>query len=288
MLKANKIEIRGKVKILYTEDGIFVSKPRVRNNEVDIIPYLKTRKFDYFPEIIEEDENHLLMPYVEDYPIPKEQKLLDLVDLMGLLHGKTTHYKDATEDDYKEIYEDLNNNILYLQSYYEDIISMIEAKEYYSPKEYLLARNITKIFSSLYFCKQELEEWYKMVKDKKEKRLSVLHNNLSMDHFIRNEKSYFISWDRSKIDIPIFDFYKLYQKHILEYDFNKAFVHYNKVYPLTKDERKLLFILVSLPDKIELHGNEYENVVKISKMIDKLYKSEHFISPYYTKEGEKN
>lgn len=288
MLKANKIEIKGKIKIVHTDNGTYVLKPKTRNIEKNILPYLKSRKFEYFPEIIEENNDYIIMPYLEDYDIPKEQKMIDLIELLGLLHSKTTHYKDVTEDDYKEIYEDLNNNILYLQSYYEDIIAYIENKVYYSPKEYLLARNITKIFSSLYFCKQELTSWYNMVKEKREKRLTVIHNNLRLDHFIRNEKSYFISLDKAKVDLPVFDFYKLYYRHILEYDFNKLFKRYNKIYPLMEDEKKLLFILVSLPDKIEFGENEYENVLIVSKMIDKLYKSEHFISPYYSKEGEKN
>ncbi len=288
MLKANKIEIKGKIKIVHTDNGTYVLKPKTRNIEKNILPYLKSRKFEYFPEIIEENNDYIIMPYLEDYDIPKEQKMIDLIDLLGLLHSKTTHYKDVTEDDYKEIYEDLNNNILYLQSYYEDMIAYIENKVYYSPKEYLLARNITKIFSSLYFCKQELTSWYNMVKEKREKRLTVIHNNLRLDHFIRNEKSYFISLDKAKVDLPVFDFYKLYYRHILEYDFNKLFKKYNKIYPLMEDEKKLLFILVSLPDKIEFGENEYENVLIVSKMIDKLYKSEHFISPYYSKEGEKN
>lgn len=288
MLKANKIEIKGKIKIVYTDNGTYVLKPKTRNVEKNILPYLKSRKFEYFPEIIEENSDYIIMPYLEDYDIPKEQKMIDLIELLGLLHSKTTHYKDVTEDDYKEIYEDLSNNILYLQSYYEDMIAYIENKVYYSPKEYLLARNITKIFSSLYFCKQELTSWYNMVKEKREKRLTVIHNNLRLDHFIRNEKSYFISLDKAKVDLPVFDFYKLYYRHILEYDFNKLFKKYNKIYPLMEDEKKLLFILVSLPDKIEFGENEYENVLIVSKMIDKLYKSEHFISPYYSKEGEKN
>ena len=135
MLKANKIDIKGKIKIVHTDNGTYVLKPKTRNIEKHILPYLKSRKFEYFPEIIEENNDYIIMPYLEDYDIPKEQKMIDLIDLLGLLHSKTTHYKDVTEDDYKEIYEDLNNNILYLQSYYEDMIAYIENKVYYSPKE---------------------------------------------------------------------------------------------------------------------------------------------------------
>lgn len=40
-----------------------------------------------------------------------------------------------------------------------------------SPSEYLIARNISKIFSCIYFCKNEMESWYELVKTKKEKEL---------------------------------------------------------------------------------------------------------------------
>ena len=59
------------------------------------------------------------------------------------------------------------------------------------------------------YSKNELEKWYELVKNSHKKRLVVLHNNLDLSHFLRNSKSYLISWDKSKIDIPIFDLYKL-------------------------------------------------------------------------------
>lgn len=83
--------------------------------------------------------------------------MLDLIKLVSLLHNKTTHYKEVDFADYKTIYETLSNNIEYLYSYYNDIITLIETKVYMSPSEYLLARNISKIFGSLNFSKQELE-----------------------------------------------------------------------------------------------------------------------------------
>ena len=41
---------------------------------------------------------------IKDVDIPKEQKILDLIDLVSLMHSKTTHYKEVVEDEYKKIY----------------------------------------------------------------------------------------------------------------------------------------------------------------------------------------
>ena len=44
-----------------------------------------------------------------------------------------------------------------------------------------------------------------MVKDKRKVRYVVVHNNLDLDHFLKGKNNYLISWDKSKIDLPIYD-----------------------------------------------------------------------------------
>lgn len=287
-LKPRKYIKNKKVLLIETQKGKYRIKPKIKDNQY-IYDYLKSRNFNYLPKIISDDnEEYEISEYIESYDIPNEQKIIDLIDLVSLLHNKTTHYKEVTEDDYKEIYEDLNNNINYLYTYYNDLITLIESKVYMSPSEYALARNISIIFSTLNFLHDELEKWYKLVKEKKKKRLVIIHNNLELNHLISNEKHYLISWDKAKIGIPIFDLYKLYLKHGLEFDFAELFKRYEKHYPLFEDERKLFFILIMLPKKIEFNNTEYENTKQVGKVIDLLYKTQNFISPYYSKKGEEN
>ena len=209
-----------------------------------------------------------------------------MINLVSLLHSKTTFYKEVDEDDYKKIYEDISGNIEYLKSYYIDLITIIENKVYMSPSEYLLARNISKIFASLNYCENELNKWLEIVENKKKQRFVVLHNNLELDHFIRNNDSYLISWDKSKIDIPIFDLYKLYKKYALVFDFESILKEYEKNYPLLNEEILLFFILVTLPDKIEFIDNEYENTKIVSKKVDIIYKTEKLIEEYFKTKKE--
>ena len=276
----------GKAVIIDTDDERFVIKERF-NKDLKIYNYLASRNFNYYPHIINSSsDDYQIMEYIDQYDIPDEQKIIDLIDLVALLHNKTTHFKETTEDDYKEIYEDISNNIIYLNSYYNDLINIIDTKVYPSPSEYLLARNISKIFASLKYAEHELNEWYEIVKNTNKKRLAVLHNNLDLSHFLRNSNSYLISWEKAKIDIPIFDLYKLYKKVGLDFEFTEILKRYEKNYPLLNEERKLLFILMALPDKVELDNNEYENTKKMGKMIDLVYKTEMIISPYYSEEGK--
>ncbi len=289
-LKKNEIKPlryskNGKVLIVDSNTGKYTVKEK-KNNKESLYRYLESRSFDYYPNIIKEDSMYTVTEYIEDIDIPKEQKIIDLVDLVSLLHNKTTHYKETTEDEFKKIYEDLKGNVLYLFNYYNDIMNQIESRIYMDPHSYLLARNVSKIYGALSFCKDEIEKWYNLVKNKTKQRYVVLHNNLDLSHFIRNTKSYLINWDKSKIDLPIFDIYKLYKKHYLDFEFSEILTTYERNYPLHEDERLLFFILIALPEKLEFDSNEYNKCIKISNEIDRLYKSEMLISPYITNDQE--
>lgn len=277
-LKPNGYKKKGKALIVKTKNGNIIIKKKLNQNE--IYDYLNSRSFRYYPRILEEDDQYRITEYIDEIEMPKEQKMLDMINLVSLLHNKTTYYKEVDEDDYKKIYEDISGNIEYLNSYYIDIITIIESKVYMSPSEYLLARNISKIFASLNYSKNKLDEWLEIMQKKGKQRFVVLHNNLEIDHYVRNSDSYLISWDKAKIDIPIFDIYKLYKKCSLEFDFESILKEYERNYPLLEEERILLFILITLPDKIEFENNEYENTKKISKQIDILYKTEKLIEEY--------
>jgi len=209
--------------------------------------------------------------------MPQEQKMTDMIDLVSMLHAKTTFYKEIDLDEYKEIYEDILGNIEYLNNYYYDLITLAESKVYMSPKEYLLARNITIIFETLGDCYRLTKEWYELVNEKNRRRYVVVHNNLEVDHFLKDRGSYLISWDKSKIDSPIFDLYKLYKRQGLDYDFETLLKRYERSYPLLEEEKNLLYILILLPDKIDFDDNEYKMCEKISNMIDMIYKSRDIV-----------
>ena len=283
-IKPHRYIKNGKATIIDTEMGRFVVKKNNKNKK--IFDYLKSRSFNYYPKIISnENEEYEISEYIEGLDYPNEQKMLDLIHLISLLHSKTTHYKEVDFEDYKQIYEDIKNNIEYLESYYTDIITLIESHVYMSPSEYLLARNISRVFISLNFCKEEIENWYELIKDKTKQRVVVLHNNLDLSHFFKTDSSYLISWDKSKIGIPIFDLYILYKRHALDYDFSEILKQYEQSYPLQKDERKLFFILIALPPKIEFDKTTYEQTKEISNQMDIMYKTEKLISPYYSKQN---
>ena len=271
-LVANRYEKKGRCYIVSTNRGNYVYKDSPPNYE--ILDYLKTRNFDYLPKMVSNDEDYQLTRYIEEVNIPKEQRILDMIQLVSLLHSKTTHYKEVDTYDYDKIYDDLSNNIDYLYGYYDDLIGVIESRVYMSPSEYLLARNISMIYKMINISKEKLEKWHDLINGKRKQRNVVLHNNLRLDHFIRNESSYLISWDKAKIGNPVFDIYKLYKHHALDFDFSDILKEYNHRYPFSEDEKELFYCLITMPSVIEFDDSEYNMCRKISKEIDTLYKSE--------------
>ena len=264
-LKAKKINKIGKVTIVDTDtEKIVIKKSHIDDK---ILNYLKSRNFDYIPDIIDNKEYNITK-YIEDYKIPKEQKMEDLVKIISLLHSKTTHYKKIDIEKNEKIYKQLTDNINYLYSLYTDRITLIESKVFMSPSEILFASTITKLYNTLDNNKKKLDQWYNLIKNKEKERNVIIHNNLKLDHFIRNKKSYLINWDKSKIDSPVFDLYKL---HINEpaYNFNEILKKKKKKYPLLEDEKKLLELLIELPEDITFTGTEYEKTKKINEMIEK-------------------
>lgn len=282
-LKPTKYVRLKSVYIISTKENKYVIKKKKDN---PIIDYLKTRNFDYYPKILNEDETYQLTEYIEEINVPPEQKIFDLIDIVSLLHYKTTHFKEVDPNYYKGLYEDVLNNIEYLKAYYNDLITVIDSKEFMAPYEYVIARNIGKIYQALNFARDEIDVWYDSVKDETRGRVVVLHNNLDLSHFIRNESSYLISWDKAKIDSPIFDLYKLYKRCGNEYDFGSLLSRYEEKYPLFEHEKRFLFILMSLPDDIDFEGSNYNVTQRVSERIDLIYKTENIISPYYSKEGK--
>ena len=275
----NKITIKNNTRII---DDKIVLKKKKNNDLNNVYKYLKSRSFDYFPEPITIDNLYEVYPFLEDTYEPSEQKATDIMHLLGLLHSKTTFYREIDIDKNKEIYENISDELEYLNNFYNDLITMIEKEVYMSPSGYLIARNINIIFSSIYYAKHNLEEWYKKIDNNKNERVVNIHNNISLEHYIKNEKPYLISWNNSKIDSPIYDLLSFYKNHYLDFDFDDLFHFYESGYPLKEDERLLLFTYMAIPYKIEIISDEYEMCIKINKMIEYLYKTSNLIINYHS------
>ncbi len=278
---------KGNVTILESTSGTLVIKDRKKNLN-ELFNYLNSRNFNNYPKLIDDSRADIdVYEFIDDIKYPKEQKAHDLINIIAKLHYKTFYYKDVTEDNFKEIYENILSNINYLNEIYDNYYDDFFKEIYLSPSKYLFMRNYSKIKANLSFCKDELDNWYNLVKNTNKTRVSIVHNNLSLDHFLKSNGEYLISWDNYIIDTPIIDLVNFYKKEYFNINFENLINSYNSIFKLTDEELKLFLLLICIPPEIKFSDNEFNSTIDERLILDYIYKTENLIRPYYSKNKEK-
>ena len=280
--KPYKVTVKGNAKIFNCTKGNYVIKTKKETNIKELYKYLNSRGFTYYPKLIEDNRSNVnVFEYIEDNSIDNEQKLIDLIILVSLLHNKTSYYKEITNDKVKEIYEELLGRVAYIEEHLNNIIFEIEDNVFVSPSGAMLVNNSSKIFEALTFIKREIDNWYKITIDENKMRVCLVHNNLELDHYIKNKDEYLISWDNYIIDSPIIDIVKLYKTVYLNMDFSEPLKKYIEKFPLNDQEKKLLIIMLVMPDEIKLTNDELENVRTVRCYLDYIFKTENLVKQFY-------
>lgn len=279
--KPLKYTLKGKTINVNSMQGNFVIKP-AKKDIISLFSYLNSRSFYNYPKVIAKDDDYITYEYLKELETPKEQQLLDLILVVAKLHNKTVYFKEVTEDKYKEIYDNIKDNVIYLRDYYSGIYDEAFNEIYISPAKYNFLLNYSLLNNDLAFILDELDEWFNLVKESNKQRVCLIHNNLSLEHFIKGMDSYLISWDKYTFDTPVMDIVNLYHNEYLTCDFSGILKEYLKNFKLSVDEEKLLFILLSLPDKVNFDDSEFNNTINVSNLVDYIKRTEKLIRPYYT------
>ena len=272
-----------KARIIEEENEKYVLKPTEKDIS-ELFEYLHIRNFNNIPEIKEKTEEGIKYKFIEEKDKSDINKHLELATILSTLHYKTAYYKDVSKNKYREIYDKLSNKIEYMIEYYNGVIENIEMEIYPSPSHYLIERNFNIINGALNYSKKELKIWFKLVENKTKERVVVVHNNPKLEHLIKGEENYLINWDSYTVDTPILDLYKLYRSEKRISDFKAVYDEYSKNFNLTEEEKRLFFILISIPTKIEEIDNELLNTKNIKNTINYFYKTNELIGSINSKE----
>lgn len=279
LFNPTKITISGNSNILTTKDGNIVIKKK--NKDIKkLYKYLNSRTFNKYPKIIDEIDNNYIYEYLNDYDTPINQKIIEQAKTLAELHYKTCYFKNVKLDNFKEIYENIINNINYIEDYYNKLYDKALSEEYIRPSLYILIINSSLIRANIKYLRNEIETWYKMINELDKIRVVYNHNNLSISHFIDNK---FISWDNYTIDSPVIDLIKIYNNDYGKYDFSIFLNEYLNNFELLDYEKTLLFIMISLPKPINFTDNELNSTISVSKQISYIQNTSKLIRPYYSK-----
>jgi hypothetical protein len=273
-----KITKKNSVYIFNTMEGNFVVKESPKIDYKELYKYLLSRSFNYIPNLsLDSRDDVVVFEYCEDYDIDCNQKILDMIYIVGLLHSKTSYYKDVTIDKYKEIYENIKNNLLYVENYYDKAFNEYLESYYNSPSEYLFLRSYSIIYGAFRYCYDTLDSWFKIVSSNLRERVCLIHNNLKLEHFIRNNDSYLISWDNYIVDTLVLDLFKLYKEEWDNVSFLEVIESYNSVNQMLEEERMLFDLLISIPYVVHLDGDEFEVCYNLKRLVTYLEKTSKLV-----------
>ncbi len=288
-LYSRAYQYKNNVRILDTKNGKVVIKKKKRDKN-EIYNYLLSRGFNHFLLNERDYGDYEIYPYINEINMSDDARAMDLVITLSILHIKTTFYKETLLDDIKRVYEEVIDRVDYLDKYYHELQDVIESRVFMSPSEYLLIRNISKVYMALYYARENIEVWYREVSKQKSSRYVMLHNNVSLEHFLVGcDSSSFISWDEAGFGFVIYDFLNFYKTEYMRFDMNKLYDVYQSRYKFTKTEELLFFILISIPEKITI-DNSFDGCVKVYEWVEYINKSHELISKQnikYQKETEK-
>ncbi|MBO4245951.1 MAG: hypothetical protein J5892_04395 [Bacilli bacterium] len=254
----------------------YIGNVKVKNNEVykksnqkviDLINYLDNKGFNYLPNY-RFNNDFITYDYIDDLAISNEEKALELIKTLAILHHKTSYYKEITQEDIRRIYDKYQNHLKYYLIYFKNYFDKKIDNEFYQPDELLLLNNYTIINDYLNLGLSYLEEWFNKVSKLNSVRLSLIHNNVNLEHLIINQNNYLISYDHAMFDLSIIDLVLFYVKYYDQFDFIKLFLEYQNIDHLEPEEILLLKVLLIInfkyEDDLDILGNTKQNTIFIS------------------------
>lgn len=270
-------------KVIETDKGKFFVTPKCNDKE-QLFRFLEKRDFPFFLPIYKIDrDSYEIYPYHDDF-MSADDKAVDLIHILSLLHIKTTSYQEVSIDSVKKNYEELLEKVNSLEQYYHQLQEDFESHVYMAPDEYLFIRNVSLLYENLILCKNYINQWYQTKSNSQRERVVLLHKKPWLSNFVDQKTPYFTHWDLSEKGYPIYDFLSFYKKHYLELEMSSLFQIYQSKFQFNDEEKYLFYCLLLLQDKILFSNDHYQNTVVVHQYIIYAFKVKEFV----LKQNQKN
>jgi spore coat protein YsxE len=308
----NYFETVGKVVKVYTNQGIFALKeanPKriYRNNLVDnvrslqdrgfrsVVPIYHTQNGEY---VVQYNAKHYyLMPWIENVDSKSDENLhfQRMFTSLGKMHNRTQKEKKVDQDQLQNHYDTLTKRWSKEKEVLENFIDIAESNWYMSPYELSYCTYFHKVLSAHQFAKNQLEEWFKKMKETENTRIVMNHGSLSISHFLVNERGegVFINLENAQETTPIQDLTNYYKNSFDTYpiqqpDRNNWLKMYEKNFSLREEEKFLFMSYMAYPTQFsskisnymnrEEHKNEKEKVKELLQSYWHVNNIEYFIT----------
>lgn len=222
-------------------------------------------------QITQKDKSFYIREWIDEDDISsKDLKVKYYLNKLGEIHKKSSYSLNVTISFYKEIALQIEERIQECFQKYENIMYIIERKEYKSPFEWYFIFYFKDVVDSLDKSRTHLENFRKQIKDKVSIRQVITHQNFAYDHiFITKDK--IIGNNKMKLASPVYDLKSLFDK--IEYgniDIVLMLDEYLKINQLYDYEISWLLSLLFIVDDLNLSNNDKENLNKFMKILFKV------------------
>ncbi|MCP8967330.1 spore coat protein YsxE [Ectobacillus ponti] len=272
-LRPEHLEEYGSVIKIYTSQGPYALKrlkPKrlERSNLMQHLQILSEKGFTNFAPIYhtsdgqhilsDEENRYYLMPWLDSLDAKGDEgdQYHKMFQTLGQLHQKTLREEEIHEDLVQHHYDTLTAHWEQEQHMLEQFVVECENRWYMSPFELQYCTFHHHISKAQEFANKRLEEWQEMMKEKEKTRISLIHGNVSVNHFLfdHQRNGYFISLENSQFSTPVQDIVQFYNRSFDTYpiarnDRYEWYQIYQRSFPFTAEEKKLMLAYLAYPQR---------------------------------------
>ncbi|MDM5156652.1 spore coat protein YsxE [Bacillus sp. DX1.1] len=282
-LAPEHMEEHGNVIKIYTNQGPYALKKLPtqrleRNNLMYHVQFLREKGFTHYAPIYHAVDgrhilsdgtyNYYLMPWLQQAEGNGEEndQYHKMFQTLATLHQRTVKEETYTEEALEKHYTNVSDRWEQDGNLLEQFLVESEAKWYMSPFELQYCTYFHHVLRAREFATKQLTEWHEAMKEKEKTRVSFIHGNVSMNHFLfdHERNGYFISLERSQFATPVQDLVRFYSRSLNTYpiarnDRYEWYQVYQKYFPFTKEEQLLMFAYLAYPSPFIQQIHSYTN-----------------------------
>ncbi|MBO9130514.1 spore coat protein YsxE [Bacillus sp. 165] len=282
-LKPDYFENYGNVTKVYTNQGAYALK-KINHDRMSRNPFMRhiqmlTEKgFTHYAPIYhtqdgryvlyDEENSYYLMPWLEqmDQSSDENDRYHKMFRTLALMHQKTQREETINEKMITQHYEVIQKRWEEERNGLDQFLTGCESSWYMSPFELQFVSHYHHVMRAHEFATKKMEQWYEAMKEKEKTRVSLIHGNLSSQHFLFDyqRNGYFISLENSGYSSPITDLVTFYLRTFQTYpvarnDRYEWFQEYEKNFPLQQEEKTLMLGYMAYPQKFINQVIRYSN-----------------------------
>ncbi|MGM9926568.1 MAG: spore coat protein YsxE [Bacillus sp. (in: firmicutes)] len=318
-LRVQYSESFGRLRKIYTDQGIFALKAIAPEHSMDFIKHVQqlyqrgyNRLVPIFMThdgrfgVLSKQTLYYLMPWFSnDETGERNEKHKQMFRELARVHSLTAKKMEVNKEEREVHYEKTKDAWERQKEFLDEFVERCEKKWYMSPFELLFCSYYYDVFQAVTFSLRKFEEWYEETKEQEEIRTVVTHGKLSVKHFLFDERGYgyFINLENARIVPQHFDLLPFFVKYCFTYPTRcdecvEWFYHYNKFFPMREEEMTLFTSYLAYPanllDLLETYNNkkyemktEYQYVNLLQRQYWQLKNVEYFVMKIEEIEGQK-